>query len=220
MAFGSACAVPHGSNARPVRPVAEGRNLIGGGAMVPFAAAGSASFSGSDGASFSGLADAFTIIPAVNYDVSTDEEGQLFGVELSLLKSFQTGSSAFGIFLNPRAEWPLDGPDRSLVITVDGNLGFFTDGNNGVPFFSPLVGLRYYGRIGNGGLVLTQQLGTLGFFVGFPGSVAYDIAIDLGPDSTLHLFPEVRWDANAFFISDASGIIATFSGGLSFMLEM
>lgn len=211
------CAIPHGSLARPVKAVQEGGDMISFGAIVPFAAAGAAS---TDDISFSGVTEDFTLVPAGAFDYALGERNY-FGVELSLLNQFtstaDTGNgSTFGLFVNPR--WEL-GLTENFSITIDGNLGYFQSEGNGLPFFAPNFGIRNYLPLGFGGFIWSQQIGPGGVVFGLPGSLAYDIPIPLG-SSVLHLFPEFRYDPNIILTSAASGIVATFSGGLTVMLEL
>lgn len=222
--LGSACALPHGSMARPVRPATDGEVLLAGGAMVPFAAAGGATV-GDDSAFGSATADEVFVIPHASFDyaLGSAESGNprhYIGVDVSVWsQAFATGGDNFdalAVFVNPRWEY---GVSDYFSLTVDGNLGVLTDDDTTLPFISPTFGVRAYVPTGWGGLVLSQQIGTAFITVTTPGSAAYDMPIPLG-DATLHIFPEVRWDPTFFFVGDDSGVLAFFSGGLSFMLRI
>lgn len=213
----SGCTLPHGSFARPIDPVALGRSMVSVGGMIPFAAAGSG-----DDVSFSGVAEEVTVVPAAAYDIALNDERTYFGVEISLLNQVTSTSetedtSAFSLFVNPRFETPIA---ESWSFTVDGNLGYFSTGDSGIPFIEPSVGVRGYFGTGWGGFILSQQLSTAFITVALPGSVAYDIPIPLGETATLHIFPEVRWDPTVFFAGDTSGVVSLFSGGGTLMFEL
>ena len=220
-----ACALPHGSLARPVEAIgtadsggAPPKNRLTIGGLVPFAVVGAA-FDGDDDTSFSGLADGFVLVPAAAYDYAF-EPRQALGLGISLISTFvsEAGTSdSFGIFFNPRYETDLS---DYLSFTVDGNVGYFSDGDDGAWFFTPTVGLRGYLPTGFGGFIISQQLGTGIITLTTPGSLAYDVPIPLGETSRLHLFPEIRWDPTFVFIDSGSGAIALFSAGISFMVEL
>lgn len=219
------CALPTGSNARPVIPIGEDKNLISIGGLVPFAVAGAAS-GGDDGASFSNLSEGFVLVPAIAYDRALGEGHSYLGVEVSLLNQFTTTidtttetsgvTEAFGVFVNPRFETELH---ENWSFTIDGNIGYFTDGDTGIPWFAPAFGVRGYVPTGFGGLVFSQQIGTAFITVTLPGSLAYDIPIPVGDEVVLHVFPEVKWDPTFFFTGPQSGAVALFSGGGTVMLE-
>ena len=191
--------------------------------MVPFAAAGSA-FANDDSVSVSGVSDETIIIPAgaVDYVFDSDER-QTFGVEVHALSSALAtvnvdGDQNFlGVFVNPRYEY---GFSEYASLTIDGNFGYLTDGDNGAPFIAPTFGIRTYLPIGFGGFILSQQIGTAGITVTLPGSLAIDIPIPLGKNAAVHIFPEIRWDPTFLLISDASGVIALFSAGATIMFEL
>ncbi|MBI4819475.1 MAG: hypothetical protein HY791_24600 [Deltaproteobacteria bacterium] len=209
------CALPHGSYARPVKPMADGTTAISVGALVPIAAAAGAT-TDSDSVSAAGIADNFTLVPAAAFDYAFGT-GKYFGLELSLLKAFEDVTGTFGFFANPRFELPLngDGDDRTLTFLIDGNFGYFGSDAASTPFFAPTVGIRYYVPMGDMGLILTQNLGTGFITFAFPGSVAFDLAL-----GKFHIFPEVRWDPTVAVTSEGSGGWVFLSGGLSFMLEL
>lgn len=191
------------------------------GALVPFAVVGDAT---GDDLDFSGLTDGLVLIPAAAYDYAASDR-EYFGVEVSVLNTFTTSSPAestnFGVFVNPR--WELGLTDQ-WSLGVDLNLGYLQNEDDdgdiaAIPFFSPAVGVRGYLPTGFGGLVWTQQLSIGGIVFGLPGSLAYDVPLDFdGP--TLHVFPEFRYDPTVFITSEQSGVLAMFSGGVTFMLEM
>lgn len=218
------CAIPGGSYARPVDPLKDGTNVIGGGMMVPFAAAGAATESaGGDDASFATFGQGAVFAPGFSFDRAFDD-GSTWGIETSIFSSALGTESAVTdstiIKVNPRFEFALgnDKLKRDLSLTIDGNFGLWTGGDFTLPIFSPTFGLRYYLRTGYGGLVLAQNLGTAFITVSLPGSISYDLPIG----DRLHLFPEFRWDPTFFFgnLGDTvAGVAVFFSGGLSFMLE-
>ena len=221
LALSTACAIPHGSNARPVTPLEDARTRIAVGGVVPFAAAGQA-FDGEDDASFDSVADEALLIPAASYDFVFEGGRQTFGLEVALLTgdlstARDSSSDLFGVFINPRFETPIS---DFVSFTIDLNLGYFTDGSDSTPWIVPTFGIRAYLPTGFGGFVLSQQLGTAVVTVATPGSLAYDIPIPLGDGARLHLFPEVKWDPTFAFIGDGSGVVALFSGGLSLMFEL
>lgn len=216
----SACAIPHGSFARPVNPVNEGGSMISIGGVAPFAVAGSASTNDTDLAE---VVDGLVLVPAGAFDYAIGDRNYL-GVEVSLYNTFTTSSptdsTSFGLFVNPR--WEL-GLSDNVSFTVDLNLGYFqTDSGDSVsstPFFLPAIGTRIYLPTGFGGFVWSQQFTTAIITVATPGSLAYDIPIPMG-GPTLHLFPEFRYDPTFVVIGDVAGVVAIFSGGLTVMLEL
>lgn len=221
----AACAVPHGFLARPVTAPAEGTTTISGGTLIPVGAVGGAIGEGSFQAA---TTKEYVLIPGAAFDYYY-EEGYSFGVGVDLFTSATvTGRpddlSFLAIFVNPRFEAPLDGPDRRLSLTIDLNLGFLRsesgDSRLQAPYFSPTIGLRAYLPTGLGGAVISQQIGTGIITVIMPGSIAYDFPIPIGASSKLHLFPEFRWDPTLVITGNGSGFLALFSGGLSFMFEL
>jgi len=228
VALASGCAVPHGSLARPVQPAGAGSNLVGGGVMVPFAAVGGGSF---DDDSFfgGGTAEEVFVIPGASYDYALGDRHYI-GFDVSFLhpglSTAGGDSDGFGVFVNPRWEYGLN---ETFSLTVDGNLGYIASGDGGAPFIAPTFGMRAYIPTGFGGAIISQQLGTAFITLALPGSLAYDLPIELGEDTVLHIFPEVRWDPTLVFVpvgavdDDASSSVigfAFFSGGLSVMLEI
>jgi len=121
------------------------------------------------------------------------------------------------VFINPRFEFSLgdDDANRSLALTIDGNLAYFSAGDANAFFLSPTFGVRWYLGIGSGGIVLSQAVGTGFVTLTLPGSLAFDIA--LGP---LHIIPEVKWDPTLFFAGDTGGVLIFFSGGASILVEI
>lgn len=192
--------------------------MVAAGAMVPFAVAGGASGDGdSDFGAFS--ADNAIVIPAGSFDYALGDRHYI-GVDVSLLSqafAVDTDFDAFALFINPRWEY---GVNENFSLTVDGNLAYLGSDDGGSPFLSPTFGVRAYIPTGFGGAVISQQVGTAFITLTLPGSLAYDVPIPVGEEAVLHIFPEVRWDPTLFFVGDASGFIAFFSGGLSFMLEI
>lgn len=195
--------------------------MMAAGAMVPFAAVGGASVGDeSDGFGSATLEEAF-VIPAASFDYALGDRHYI-GVDVSIWhQAFATGAdfNALAVFVNPRWEYGLN---ENFSLTVDGNLGYLgsTDGDGSAPFISPTFGVRAYVPTGFGGAVISQQIGTAFITVTLPGSLAYDLPIPIGEQAILHVFPELRWDPTFFFVGDASGVLALFSGGLSFMVEI
>lgn len=216
-----ACALPHGSFARPVQAAGEGSVMIGGGVMVPFAAVGGGTVGG-DSDFGSGTAEEAFVVPAGSFDYALGDRHYI-GFDVSVWSgTFATADNfdALGVFVNPRWEYGLN---ENFSLTVDGNLGYVgTTGSEstGAPFLAPTFGIRAYLPTGFGGAVISQQFGTAFITVTLPGSAAYDLPIPLGEETVLHVFPEVRWDPTFLFAGDASGVLAFFSGGLSLMLEI
>ncbi len=219
--LGSGCAIPKGSMARPVQPVGEGGAMISAGGLVPFAAAGATSFDNDALRDFSTIANQAMLIPAAAFDYAFGER-TYFGAEVSViapstfLLGGDGGSSFTAVFVNPRFETSLS---DNISFTIDGNIAWFTAEDSSAPLFAPAFGLRFYLPTGFGGLVWSQQLSTAFVTVALPGSLAYDIPIPIG-NSTLHLFPELRYDPTFVILGDSTGVLALFSGGLTFMLEL
>lgn len=221
-----ACAIPHGHLARPVAPPAEGTTTFSGGVIVPVGAVGGAIGEGSFKAA---AANQYVLIPGAAFDYYYDE-GYSFGVSVdvftsaTLRKVSDAGVDFLAVFVNPRFEAPLDGPDRRLSLTIDLNLGYLRSNSSDAvlqaPYISPTIGLRAYLPTGFGGAVISQQIGTGFITLLLPGSVAYDLPIPIGATSRLHLFPEFRWDPTFLFTGAGSGFVSLFSGGLSFMVEI
>ena len=230
-ALSTGCLIPHGSNARPVQPLPEGTALIGANVVVPFAIAGNIDLAG-DSFSGSGVLDDFNITPGGSFDMALTKAGTTLGLDLSYasLLSVQDGadSSRVGfLFVNPRVEIPLQDEKRSLSLTIDASVAVLLasassggDSGSGSVFFPmPAFGLRYYLPIGDGGLIISQSIGTA--FINFymPGSVAYDIAI-----GDLHIMPEFKWDPTLIAVSSdessASVFTSWFSGGLAVMYAL
>lgn len=219
----SACALPRGSNGRPVAPAGEGTSLVGGGVMIPFAAAGGGAFGSGSGFDADTVTESF-VIPSGSFDYALGDRHYI-GVDLSIwsdaLSSSDDLSGLLGVFVNPRWEYAVA---ENFSLTVDGNLGFLridedSEGAS-LPFIAPTFGIRAYIPTGFGGPVISQQIGTAFVTVTLPGSLAYDVPIPVGEQATLHVFPEVRWDPTVLFIGDGAGVLALFSGGLSLMLAL
>lgn len=220
------CAIPGGSFARPVQPLPEGTNVIGGGMMVPFAGVGAATETaqGTD-ASFATFGDGAVFAPGFSFDRAFDD-GTTWGIETSIfstaLSTEDTGVGASTIVkINPRFEFALgqNKLERDLSLTLDANVGFWTGPDFTVPIFTPSIGLRYYIDVGQGGVILSQNLGTAFVTFSLPGSIAFDVPLG----ERVHLFPEFRWDPTLFFASlgdTVAGVAVFFSGGLSFMIEV
>lgn len=196
--------------------------MIAVGGSIPVAVATNVT-TGDSGTSFAAVADGVVVIPAASYDYALDDRHYI-GVEVSLLNSVTAeGSSggAFGLFVNPR--WEMGVTDH-ISVGVDLNLGYFTDGDTGVPFIGPSFGGRFYIPTGFGGFVVSQNISTAFITLALPGSVAYDFPIPLGETSKLHIFPEFRWDPTFIFVevSDnaVGGIVSLFSAGLTLMFEI
>jgi hypothetical protein len=228
--LGSACALPHGSYARPVNPADQGTMLIGSGAIVPFFFSGSVSPSDSDSVSASGFTDSFTLIPSGSFDYAIGK-GSYLGAEFSLLKVFSVGdASPTGIFVNPRWEMALgDDATRNLAFTLEGNFIYFTDGtstndggSNSVVFAAPHAGLRYYQPIGDiGGLILTQTIGTSILTLTLPGGIGFDLNLGVfwDPLRIIHIVPELRWDPTLVFTDIGNGSFIFLSAGGTVLLE-
>ncbi len=214
------CAVPHGSFARPVEST-EDTNLISLGAMMPFAASVGVSGDGNNNTA-SSFAQAYFVIPSFAYDRNFGPRHS-FGVEVSLLNSRLSSVSnndtdgVYAVFINPRWEY---GVAENFSLTVDGNLGYLSDGDSSLPYLHPTFGIRWYLPTGFGGVILSQQIGTALITFYLPGSVAYDIPIPLGETAKLHVFPEFRWDPTFVFVGVGGAYFVTASGGVSFMLEI
>lgn len=215
----SACAIPHGSFARPVAAPGNGASLVSAGATVPLAVAASTNLS--EDSDVAATVEEALIIPAAAYDYSFGQHSMI-GVEVSLLHSGLTtantsGDGAFGVFVNPRFE---HGVAKNFSIGVDVNIGVLGVEDSSTVFFAPHFFVRGYVPIATGGIVLTQALSTAVITVSLPGSIAYDIAIPIGESSKMHIFPELRWDPTLFFIGDTNGGLVTLSGGLTLMFEI
>lgn len=217
----SACAIPHGSLARPVAPVKQGSHMISIGGVVPFAGIGKAT---NNDVAYANFAKNTVVVPAAAYDHAIGERHYL-GVEVSVLNTLTQAnpqlSDDLGIFINPR--WEI-GLSEHWSVGVDLNLGWFqteesSGETRGVPFVNPAVAARGYLPTGFGGLVWTQQLSFAGFLLALPGSFAYDLPVPMG-DAVLHVFPELRYDPTLVFFNEGSGGVVLFSGGLTFMLEV
>jgi len=229
--------MPHGSNARPVQPVKEGGMLLGGNMSVPFALVGNLAV-GKDNISASNFAESFTYTPGLSFDYSLNDEGMLLGAGISYLSvaslpdDGKHGSADLGfVFFSPRMEIPLTDAPRNLALTIDVSMMFLVvtgdqSGASAVPLPMPSLGLRYYHAIGNGGLVISQAVGTSFLQTYFPGSIAYDIAI-----GNWHIMPEIKWDPSYINIGEdddpndgaeefeLSAFTAWFSAGVAVMYQ-
>lgn len=206
-----ACSLPTSSLARPVTPMKDGAALLSGGAMVPFMAVGSGP---NDDDNKTAAFEPFAVWPYVAGDGRISERWTL-GLSASTFEPLQeeTGDPERAIFVVPRMEFR----DENIAFSADVTLWF---GASDAFLAFPSVGIRYYRPVGDvGGLVLTQQLGTLIVTTSAPGSLAWDLPIDAGV-TTLHVFPELRWDPTWFAFDSEGYFVALFSGGLTFMVEL
>ena len=224
----SRCAVPNGSMARPVAPAAKEAMLVSGGAFVPLAHASHSDVNNTAISTADKRREVF-VIPHAGV-MQAFGQGGYAGVDLALWTSaFSTGDYGGGdvlaIFVNPYLEFPFGASQRHLALTFDGGLGLLrtrtASGNRkttSIPFFSPTLGIRGYLPTGFGGIVLSQQIGSGLITAAAPGSIAYDLPIPIAA-STLHIFPELRWDPT--WINDAPATLSwiILSGGLTFALE-
>ncbi len=208
-----ACAVPHGSFARPVVAPSQGASLLGVGVMVPLLAKELSV--GSEGLSnLDDLPRRFDLVPAASYDYHFSSRHSL-GLEVAYA---DTDASGY-VLLHPRWELALN-PTVSLTADLALGLGGSSMSVGPGAQLSLTFGARLYLPLPWGGFVLSQQLGTGILSVFAPGSVAYDFPIRLSERVTLHVFPETRWDPTiTYAVPSLAGPYVFVSGGLSTMLE-
>ena len=211
-----ACALPTSSFARPVRPVKDGAGLVSAGAMVPFASFGT----GPDDSGTATAFDPLAVWPYVAGDARLSERWSL-GVSTATFVSLpdnadgSSDTTGFPVFVVPRLEYRGD----ALSFAMDVTVWFLGEGSDGFLVF-PSAGVRYYHAVGDvGGVVITQQVGTLIFSSSLPGSVAWDLAIEAG-STRVHVFPELRWDPTWFSFDNDSYFVTLLSAGLTLMVEL
>lgn len=211
---GAACTLPSTSFARPVSPMPGGNAMVSTGVMVPALVAGDGPNDDAEARAF----EPFAVLPFVAGDTHIGERLSLglSGATVALLGS-DANSNTLGtpVLLVPRLEYR----DGALAFTLDLTVWPVRGGWSGLGVF-PSAGVRYYRSFGDsGGLVLTQQFGSVFFATSLPGSVAWDIPL-VTDGVGLHLFPEVRWDPSYLsFDSEDFLAVVIVSVGLSVMLE-
>ena len=152
-------------------------------------------------------------------------EGQrrTWGLGAGALLLHKPGETVMTPVLSYRGETPLSSGTTTLfvmiqasTVRVDASAAWNLLSLSHVPVVAPVVGVRQYVPLGNGGLVLSQAAWVAGPppSIVLPGSFALDLP--LGP---LHLLPELRWDLWAYAFRNVD-VGATLSAYLSLALHL